>query len=334
MDINITDLQDPGVQVTGLGGHAPGLAGHATDQDAQAQAINQVGRAADSDGQVTGLAGYAPDQGGRAAGVAGRGKVSRAGALLSFLPAKTLTAANVASLSGLRAAGGWRRGAIERTVSVCAYGRWMMFVKAFQNTIRVFSHRRCLGVSWGRGVLWRLGALRLARACTRVYVLVLGARGVALRLFAGPVFAVSHPAGWRPVLVPAIAVRREPIKPKPARRAQNLTKLMTGAGGLGKYAEVMRQKQLPLRRGTLQKANPSDIVQTKTWGSPNPRPASLETITMNKPGRRSSTLPRRSNVRRSRRAAVGAARSVRDRGRRGGRFRKTTYSGLNGLQTS
>jgi hypothetical protein len=316
MDVYLTDLQDPGVQVTGLGGHAPGLAGHATDQDAQAQAINQDGRAGS---------------------LGGPGKISRARALLSFLPVKTLTAANVASLSGLMAAGGWRRGASERTVSVCAYGRWMMFVKAFQNTIRVFSHRRCLGVSWGRGVLWRLGALRLARACTRVYVYVyvLGARGVgALRLFAGPVFAVSHPAGWRPVLVPAIAVRREPIKPKPARRAQNVAKLITGAGGLGKYAEVMRQKQLPLRLGTLQKANPSDIVQTKTWGSPNPRPASLETIDMNKPGRRSSTLPRRSNVRRSRRAAVGAARSVRDEGRRGGRFRKTTYSGLKGPQTS
>jgi hypothetical protein len=56
------------------------------------------------------------------------------------------------------------------------------------------------------------------------------------------------------VLVPAIAFAREPIKPKPARRALNLAKLMTGAGGLGKYANVMSPKQLPLRLGTLQKA--------------------------------------------------------------------------------
>ena len=56
------------------------------------------------------------------------------------------------------------------------------------------------------------------------------------------------------MLLPAIAFAREPIKPKPARRALNLAKLMTGAGGLGKYANVMKPKQLPLRLGTLQKA--------------------------------------------------------------------------------
>jgi hypothetical protein len=281
MDVYLTDLQDPGVQVTYQGGHAPGLAGHATDQDGQAQAINQ---------------------GGRAAGLAGRDKVSRARAVLTFVPVKTLTAANVASQSGLRAAGGRRRGTIERTVSTRAYGSWAMFVKAFQNTIRVFSHRRALGVSWGRGVLSRLGALRLARACTRVYVYVLGARVVgALRLFAGPVFAVTFTqlVGRGLRLVSAIAFAREPIKPKPARSAQNVAKLITGAGGLGKYAEVMRQKQLPLRLATLQKACTALEKQ----------PIAVFSVGSVGCGRRC-----RSNVRRS--------------------LRKTTYSGLKGPQIS
>ena len=52
----------------------------------------------------------------------------------------------------------------------------------------------------------------------------------------------------------AIAFARELIKPKPATRALNLAKLITGAGGLGKYAELMKPEQLPLRLGTLQKA--------------------------------------------------------------------------------
>jgi hypothetical protein len=75
-------------------------------------------------------------------------------------------------------------------------------------------------------------------------------------LFTAPVFAVrfTQPVGRGLVLLPAIAFAREPIKPKPARRALNLAKLMTGAGGLGKYADVMKPKQLPLRLGTLQKA--------------------------------------------------------------------------------
>jgi hypothetical protein len=41
---------------------------------------------------------------------------------------------------------------------------------------------------------------------------------------------------------------------KPATNALNLVKPMTGGGGLGKYTNVMKRKQLPLRLGTLQKA--------------------------------------------------------------------------------
>jgi hypothetical protein len=72
--------------------------------------------------------------------------------------------------SGLRAAGGRLNSAIERTVATRAYGSWTMFVKAFQNTIRVFSHRRSLGFSWRRGVLSWLRNAALARACVQVYV--------------------------------------------------------------------------------------------------------------------------------------------------------------------
>jgi hypothetical protein len=68
------------------------------------------------------------------------------------------------------------------------------------------------------------------------------------------VFAVRTQPVRGLVLVPAIAFARGPTKPKPATNAQNLAKLITGAGGLGKYAGVMRPKQLPLRLGTLQKA--------------------------------------------------------------------------------
>jgi len=50
------------------------------------------------------------------------------------------------------------------------------------------------------------------------------------------------------------------IKSKPATNAQKLAKLMTGVGGLGKYANVMSPKQLPLRLGTLQKARAVGVV--------------------------------------------------------------------------
>ena len=171
-------------------------------------------------------------------------------------------------------------------------------------------------------MLSRLGALRLARACTRVYVYVLGARVVgALRLFAGPVFAVTFTqlVGRGLRLVSAIAFAREPIKPKPARSAQNVAKLITGAGGLGKYAEVMRQKQLPLRLATLQKACAaalSRLIEIPHRDLNASKQAGFSVASVGC-GRRY-----RPNVRRSRRAAVGAARSVRDGGRRGARFRK------------
>ena len=241
MDVYLTDLQDPSARVIEpdeQGTHIPRL-----------PILLRIAAVLD-DELLTGPSG-------RTFGLGARGKISRARAVLTFVPAKTSTGANAASQSGLRAAGDWRKGTIERTVSTRAYGSWAMFVKAFQNTIRVFSHRRALGFSWGRGVLSRLGALRLARACTRVYVLVLGPRVVgALRLFAGPVFAVTftQPVARGLVLLPAIAFPGELIKPKPATRAQNLAKPMTGAGGPGKYANVMKPKQLPPRLRTLQKA--------------------------------------------------------------------------------
>jgi hypothetical protein len=95
-------------------GHQPGraatgLAGPVTDQDGHAQAVNR---------------------GGRATGLAGRS----ARVVVTFLYAKTVTGGNAASQSGLMAAGGRWKGAIERTVPACAYGGWMMFVKPFQNT--------------------------------------------------------------------------------------------------------------------------------------------------------------------------------------------------------
>jgi hypothetical protein len=54
-------------------------------------------------------------------------------------------------------------------------------------------------------------------------------------LFVAPVFAVrfTQPVGRRLRLVSAIAFARELIKPKPATRALNLAKLITGAGGQG-----------------------------------------------------------------------------------------------------
>jgi hypothetical protein len=322
MDLNPIDLQDPSAYIINRGEHVINLGEHAVNScehtpDLGGQAINPGGRAIGLSARVFDLA--------------GRGAVSRSKVGVSFLRAKIFTGVNAASRSGLMAAGGRRKGVIERTVPVCAYVRWTMFVKAFQNTIRVFSHRRSLGSSWGRGVLSRLGALRFARACVRVYVF--GARDVgALRLFAGPVFAVrfTQPVGRGLGLVPAVAFARGPTKPKPATNAQNLAKLITGAGGLGKYAGVMRSKQLPLRLGTLQKAcaaarGGGALRSLRDVG----RRARVFSVASVGCGRRY-----RSNVRRSRRAAVGAARSVRDGGRRGGRFRKTTYSGLKDPQTS
>ena len=63
-----------------------------------------------------------------------RGKISRARALVSFLRAKILSDANVASQSGLMAAGGRRNGTIERTVPSRAYVRWTMFDQTFIST--------------------------------------------------------------------------------------------------------------------------------------------------------------------------------------------------------
>ena len=97
MDVNAIDLQAPSERATNLGGRAPDLGEHASDQGA-------------------------------------RGKVSRARAVLSFLRAKTLAAANAASQSGLMVAGGRRRGVIERTVPSRAYVRWTMFDQTFIGT--------------------------------------------------------------------------------------------------------------------------------------------------------------------------------------------------------
>jgi len=77
--------------------------------------------------RVTALCVHAP-------GLGARVKVSRARALVSFLSAKTLTAANAASQSGLRAPGGRRKGAIERTVPSHAYVHWTMFDQTFIGT--------------------------------------------------------------------------------------------------------------------------------------------------------------------------------------------------------
>jgi len=67
-------------------------------------------------------------------GLGARVKVSRARALVSFLRAKTLTAPNPASQSGLMAAGGRRNGTIEHTVPSRAYVRWTMFDQTFIST--------------------------------------------------------------------------------------------------------------------------------------------------------------------------------------------------------
>ena len=93
--------------------------------------------------------------------VCARVKVSRARALVSFLSAKTLTAANAASQSGLRAAGGWRKNAIERTVPSREYVRWTMFDQIF-----IGAGSRPGGASRG----WRcapacVGAFPRARDC-------------------------------------------------------------------------------------------------------------------------------------------------------------------------
>ena len=72
-------------------------------------------------------------------GLGARVKVSRARALVSFLRAKTLTAPNPASQSGLMAAGGRRNGTIERTVPSRAYVRWTMFDQTFISTGRAGS---------------------------------------------------------------------------------------------------------------------------------------------------------------------------------------------------
>jgi hypothetical protein len=101
----------------------------------------------------------------------GQGTVSRARVVLRFLSGKILTAMNPVFQSGLTAATGPRESAAERTVSSRAYGVWVMFEKTFRYALCVFSRCRALGVSWGRGVLSRVGGLRLARARARVYAL-------------------------------------------------------------------------------------------------------------------------------------------------------------------
>src|ERR1035441_3287301 len=115
MDVYLTDLQDPGAQVTDLGEHAP-------DQGAQ----------------VANLGGHAVNPGGRAAGLdehvldlGARGEVSRARAVVSFLRAKILSGANAACQGGLRAAENWRKRAIERTVPSRAYVGSTMFDQTF-----------------------------------------------------------------------------------------------------------------------------------------------------------------------------------------------------------
>ena len=74
--------------------------------------------------RVTALCVHAP-------GLGARVEVSRARALVSFPLAKTLTAPNPASKSGLMAAEGRRNGTIERTVPTREYVRWTMFDQTF-----------------------------------------------------------------------------------------------------------------------------------------------------------------------------------------------------------
>jgi hypothetical protein len=115
MDVYLTELRGPSEHAINQGWQAADLGGHATDQGGQA--INQGGR-------PTG-------PGGRAFGLGARVEVSRARALVSFLLAKTLTAANTASQSGLMAAEGRRNGTIERTVPSRAYVGSTMFDQTF-----------------------------------------------------------------------------------------------------------------------------------------------------------------------------------------------------------
>jgi hypothetical protein len=110
MDIYLTDLRGPSE--------------HATHQGRQAADVDEH---VDPGGRATGLADHAPDLGARV-------KVSRARALVSFLPAKTLTGANAASQSGLMAARGRQNSMIERTVPSRAYVRWTMFDQTFIST--------------------------------------------------------------------------------------------------------------------------------------------------------------------------------------------------------
>jgi hypothetical protein len=125
----------------------------------------------------------------------GRGTVSRAWVVMTFLLAKILTGMNAPFQSGLRVPGGRQNSTIERTVPIRAYGRWTMFEKIFQHLIGVFAVR------------------------------------------------FTQPVGRGLVLVPAIAFPRELMKPKPATNALNLVKPMTGGGGLGEYAKVMKRKR-------------------------------------------------------------------------------------------
>jgi len=140
MDVYLTDLR--------------GLSDHATHQGRQAadlgeHAINQGRQAVD-------LGEHVPDLG-------ARGKISRARALLTFLRAKTLAAANVASQSGLRAAGDLRKGMIERTVRRRAYLRWTMFDQTFNSTSSSTGSRPggAHGVGGARRRAWVLSPARV-----------------------------------------------------------------------------------------------------------------------------------------------------------------------------
>jgi len=145
MDVYLTDLRGPSEHATNQGRQAADLGGHATDQGGQA--INQGGR-------PTGPSG-------RAFGPGARVKVSRARALVSFLLAKTLTGANAASQSGLRAAGGRRKGTIERTVPSRAYVRWTMFDQTFISTGSLPGGAH--GVGGARRRAWVLSLARVIR---------------------------------------------------------------------------------------------------------------------------------------------------------------------------
>ena len=118
MDVYLTELRGPSEHATNHGRQAADLGGHATDQGGHA--ISPAGRAAD-------LGEHAPGPG-------ARGRVSRARAVLSVLLAKTLTAANPASQSGLMAAPDRWKGTIEHTVPSRAYVRWTMFDQTFIST--------------------------------------------------------------------------------------------------------------------------------------------------------------------------------------------------------